>query len=336
MIPDWPRALGGPAGQAQLKFNNDDFIVEELFEFEPSDDGEFDWLWIEKSGDSTDYVARAIAREAGVTTKAVTYSGLKDRHALTRQWFCVHRAGKPALEWQDKISGNWRVLKACRHRQKLRRGSHRGNHFTLSLRDFVGDKTLLEARADAVAQGFPNYFGEQRFGRDGGNITACRDWFGSAKQLGRFEKSMYLSSARAWLFNQLLAARVDADSWCSPLDGELFALRDSGSIFSEPLNADIFSRLELGDIHPTGPLFGAAGKTCVMADVAELEAQIFGSEPELCDGLLRSGLKMERRSLRVLAKNMHWHWADDQTFCPSFSLPRGCFATALVRELIEY
>lgn len=336
MLPDWPRAWGGVAGRAELKLNNNDFVVEELFEFEASDDGEFDWLWIEKSGDSTDYVARAIAREAGVAIKAVSYSGLKDRHALTRQWFCVHRPGKAVLEWQDKVSGNWQVLKACRHRQKLRRGSHRGNRFTLFLREFIGDKSLLEARAAILKSGFPNYFGEQRFGHNGGNISACREWFQGRAQPGRFEKGVYLSAARSWLFNQVLAQRVKAGVWHSALDGELFALRDSGSLFQEAADSKILSRLKEGDIHPTGPLFGMPGKVGVTGEVASLEEQTFANEALLCDGLLRAGLKMERRSLRVLPKNLHGSWVDDQTFCLSFSLPRGCFATALVRELIEY
>ena len=87
MLPDWPRAWGGPSGQAILRGSNSDFLVEEQLDLVPSDDGEFDWLWIEKSGDSTEFVAKALARHADVAIKAVGYSGLKDRHALTRQWF---------------------------------------------------------------------------------------------------------------------------------------------------------------------------------------------------------------------------------------------------------
>lgn len=336
MLPDWPRAWGGPAARAVLRQANTDFQVEELFEFLPSDDGEFDWLLVEKSGDSTEFVARALAKQLGLSARAVGYSGLKDRHALTRQWYCLHRPGKAALNWSALMGDNWRVVKGVRHRQKLRRGSHRGNRFALILNALEGDRDLLEQRLASLSLGFPNYFGEQRFGIDGGNIDACRRWFEQGGQLAPFEKGLYLSSARSWLFNQVLAERIGQGNWNTALDGEIFALRDSGSVFSETWGEEIASRVSGGDLHPTGPLYGAPGKIRVEGEVAALEQQQFAAEPLLCEGLLKHGLKMERRALRVLPKGLTWEWLDAKRLRLEFALPRGCFATALVRELVTY
>lgn len=336
MLPDWPRAWGGPAAQAVLRQANTDFQVEELFEFLPSGDGEFDWLLVEKSGDSTEFVARALAKQLGLPARAVGYSGLKDRHALTRQWYCLHRPGRAALNWSTLLGDNWRVVKGVRHRQKLRRGSHRGNRFVLILNEVVGDRPLLNERLSALTAGFPNYFGEQRFGIDGGNIAACRQWFEQGGQPARFEKGLYLSSARSWLFNQVLAQRVFSGTWDKALDGEVLALRDSGSVFSEPLSDEIVARVASGDLHPTGPLFGAPAKISVAGEVAALEQQQCNAEPVLCAGLAKHGLKMERRALRVLPKELSWEWLDAKCLRLEFALPRGCFATALVRELVTY
>ncbi len=336
MLTDWPRALGAPRVSGVLKAQPADFVVEEVFPVEFSDDGEFDWLWIEKCGDNTEYVARQLARLAGVQPKAVSYSGQKDRHAITRQWFCVHLPGKHFPEWGIPESESWKILRKGRHRQKLRLGSHRYNHFTIRLQSLDGDMDDLNSRLAHIRQGVPNYFGEQRFGRDGGNVPACRQWFASEIKPGRFERSMYLSAARSFLFNEVLGHRVLDGSWNAGLDGDIYTLRDSGSVFSAERNEETLSRLSSGDIQPTGPLYGKAGRLVVSGAAASAEQAVYLEFPELCEGLLKHGLSMERRALRLIPQDFQWQFTGNKSLELSFSLPRGCFATALVRELISY
>jgi len=337
MLPDWPRVLGTPLVNGVLKAQPEDFVVEEVFPVEFSDDGEFDWLWIEKRGDNTEYVAKQLARLAGVQPKAVTYSGQKDRYAITRQWFCVHLPGKNFPAWEVPESETWKILRKGRHRQKLRLGSHRYNHFTLCLSDLAGDIDDLNRRLSTVlVQGFPNYFGEQRFGHHGGNIDACRQWFAGEIKPARFERSMYLSAARSLLFNELLAQRVLDGSWNTGLDGDVYALRDSGSVFSAERDDETIARLASGDIQPTGPLFGKAGRLVVSGVAAEREAAVYTQHSNFCAGLLKHGLSLERRALRLIPQDFQWQFTGNKSLELSFSLPRGCFATALVRELMNY
>lgn len=339
MLPNWPRYLGEPQSSGRLRSQFDDFEVEEQFQLEFSNDGEFDWLWVEKRGDNTEYVARRLADLAQVSPRAVTYSGLKDRHALTRQWFCVHLPGKQGRNWdaleEGSQDGGWRVLNWGRHRQKLRPGSHRANRFVLVLREISGEHRDIEQRLMRLQEGFPNYFGEQRFGQDGGNIQSCLDWFRGQTRPQRFQRSIYLSSARSYLFNEVLAARIGGGYWPTPLAGELFSLRDSGSVFSAELDPQIQQRIAQGDIHPSGPMFGKVGRHHVSGAVDELEQAIFADNRELCEGLLRHGMKMERRSLRVVPQGLRWRWLEGDCLELTFSLPSGCFATALVREFIN-
>lgn len=343
MLPDWSRALGAPEAAGVLKHTPDDFRVEEVFDVDFSQDGEFDWLWVAKCANNTEYVARRIAEIAGVAPKAVTYSGLKDRQALTCQWFCVHLPGRVGRNWdgvaeQSSHDGRqswWRVERWGRHRQKLRLGSHRANRFVLTLREIDGDTALLDQRLQRIASGVPNYFGDQRFGHGGGNIDACREWFASGGKIPRFQKGLYLSAARAFLFNSVLAYRVDRGDWCQPLSGDLFSLRDSGSVFQAEIDGEIQRRMAEGDIHPSGPLYGAAGRSAVTGDAAALEEQVLSAHSELCVGLMRHGLKMERRSLRVVPQGLEWQHLPERSLKLGFSLPRGCFATALVREFID-
>jgi tRNA pseudouridine13 synthase len=336
MLADWPRALGTPLVSGVLKLQPEDFVVEEVFPVEFSEDGEFDWLWIEKCGDNTEYVARQLARLAGVQPKAVSYSGQKDRHAITRQWFCVHLPGKNFPEWLVPESESWKILRKGRHRQKLRLGSHRYNHFSIRLHSLDGDLENLKGRLADIHKGVPNYFGEQRFGRDGGNIPACRQWFAGEIKPGRFERSMYLSAARSFIFNEVLSRRVLDGSWKAGLDGDIYALRDSGSVFSTERNDETLSRILSGDIQPTGPLYGNAGRFIVHGDAEILEQAVYMRVSELCEGLLKHGLNMERRALRLIPQDFQWQFTGNKSLELSFSLPRGCFATALVRELISY
>lgn len=333
---DWPRSAGPVPVFGVLRAKPEDFIVEEEFSVEFSDDGEFDWLWIEKRGDNTDYVAKQLAKLAGVGNKAVTYSGLKDRHAITRQWFCVHLPGKARYDWTSVVGGSWNILRSGRHRQKLRHGSHRSNRFTLRLSDIHGDIDTLNTRLATLHEGVPNYFGEQRFGRDGDNVEQFLSWQGGKLKPGRFERGIYISAARSWLFNELLAERIRLGCWTQAVPGDVFSLRDSGSVFTADIDDAIVERIGQGDIHPSGPLFGKPGKVTSVGPAAELEQQVFDNYLKICEGLAAQGLKMERRALRVLPQSLSWQWCGDNCLELSFSLPKGCFATAVVRELINY
>ena len=336
MLANWPRAFGSPLVSGILKAQAEDFVVEEVFPVEFSNDGEFDWLWIEKRGDNTEYVARQLARLAGVQPKAVTYSGQKDRHAVTRQWFCVHLPGKNFPDWEVPVAESWKILRKGRHRQKLRLGSHRYNRFTLCLSSLDGDIDDLSTRLANIHLGVPNYFGEQRFGHDGGNIAACRQWFAGELKPGRFERGMYLSAARSLLFNEVLAQRINDASWRAGLDGDIYALRDSGSVFAAELDDETAARLVSGDIQPTGPLYGKSGRLTVAGVAAMVEETVYAQNADLCAGLLKHDLKMERRALRLLPQDFEWEFTGNKSLELRFSLPRGCFATALVRELISY
>lgn len=338
-------ALGSPTVTGVLRASNRDFQVEEGLDVQFSKHGEFDWLWVEKCGENTAFIARQLAKLAGVGERKVTYSGLKDRHALTRQWFCVHLPGKQGRDWQDcerwqqtdpdNPQQGWQILRWGRHRQKLRIGSHRHNRFLVQLRDLDGDLELLEPRVALLRRGFPNYFGEQRFGHSAGNLAAAHAWARGEKTPRRQQQGLVLSAARSAMFNSVLNSRLAHGNWNRGLSGELFCLRDSNSVFRAEVDGQISQRLEDGDIHPTGPLYGREGKLSVSAEVAELEHAIFANYPEFCQLLLQQGLNAERRSLRVIPQTLNYQ-LENRVLALSFSLPKGCFATALVRELVDY
>ena len=252
-----PRAHGEPCGSAVLKAVAEDFQVDEVLDIPLSGEGEHLWLWVEKRNLNTEEAAKRIARAAGVPLKLISYAGLKDRHAVTRQRFSVHLPRKVAPDLAGLVSDDLKVIEASWHSRKLPRGALAGNRFELVLRDVAGDRTAIEARlGDIAAHGLPNWFGEQRFGRDGGNVAAALAMF-AGRRVRRDQRSLLLSAARSELFNRVLAARLADGSWNRGLEGEVWMLAGSRSVFGpEPWSGTLAQRLADFDIHPTGPLWG--------------------------------------------------------------------------------
>ena len=334
-LPDWPRVHGGVAGTALLRHEPEDFVVEEQLGFTPEEGGEHLWLWIEKRNLNTADIVQQLSTIVGIPQRDIAFSGMKDRRAVTRQWFSLHLPGKNDPVWPE-LGGEWRILEQRRCQRKLRRGVHRANQFTITLRDFSGDSDLLEQRLESIRQqGFPNYFGEQRFGHQGQNISRGREWLLGQRRLKRHQKGIHLSAIRSWLFNQVLAERIDQGVWDQPLEGDVFALEGSQKFFSDPLDETIRQRLQECDIHISGPLPGD-GDRMVSGDALAFEDGVLAAEEELLQGLSRQRVDAARRSLRTLPQNLAWQWLDESAVTLSFALPSGCFATALMRELVDY
>lgn len=335
--PAWPRAHGGPVLQARIRSIPEDFRVDEIDAFEASGSGEHLLLTIEKRGTNTAFAAKLLAEWAGVGEAAVGYAGLKDRHAVTVQRFSVQLPGREApdialLEANEGI----RVLAAARHARKLPRGALAGNRFTLVLREVAGDREAIEARLLAIAaRGVPNYFGEQRFGRGGDNVANALAMF-AGRRVQRAQRTHLLSAARSQLFNQVLAARVAAGRWDAALDGEVWMLDGSRSVFGPlPMDAELEVRLAAFDIHPTAPLWGR-GEPRSDGAARELELAAIADEASMAlrKGLEAAGLKQERRATRLRPQDLARDWLDDDTLQLRFALPPGTYATTVLAELM--
>jgi tRNA pseudouridine13 synthase len=300
----------------------EDFVVHELLGFEFSGEGEHDYLHVEKRAANTEWVSRQLATFAGVPARDIGYSGMKDRHAVTRQWFSVPRWNKP--DWQQLEIDGVRVLEQQRHHRKLKRGAHQSNYFRIVMRGDLSTASGIEARLAAIAEsGVPNYFGEQRFGRGGANLALADQW-AAGKRLPRHKRSIAISSARSFLFNQNLQQRVHQQTWNRMLPGDVANLNGSGSVFTvESVDDDIERRCREMDLHPAGILWGEGASK---AGIAE-------DHLPWCAALENARVKAAHRSLRLRLKAFTWT-LDAESLTLEFSLRRGAFATAVLRELV--
>lgn len=317
-LPTWPQAYPDSGASATLKSLNEDFLVTELPLQLPSGAGEHLWLDVEKNGANTAFVAQQLAAAAGVQEWDVGYAGLKDRYAITRQWFSIYLPiGKGKGETPDLTQlqhPEFKVLSQSRHVKKLRPGDLLGNRFRIVLRDVRGDRDAIEANLRAIAsQGVPNYFGAQRFGHDGGNVEQGRAMLAREIRVRNpKKKGIYLSAVRSFVFNEVLALRIRQGLWGQALPGDV--MDEAG--------------------RPTGPLWGR-GRVSTTDQAQALENGVAERHATLCNGMEHAGLDQERRALVASPAELSWEWPQDQQLVLTFCLPAGNYATAVLNEILH-
>jgi tRNA pseudouridine13 synthase len=313
-LPRWPAAYPPSGATATLKSLNEDFVVTELPLQPPSGEGEHLWLEVEKNGANTAFVAQRLAQAAGVQEVAVGHAGLKDRHAVTRQWFSIHLPKGETPDLTRLEHPEFKVLGQTRHARKLRPGDLQGNRFRIVLRDVTGERDAIEARLEAVAsRGAPNYFGPQRFGHGGGNVEQGRAMLAREIRVrDAKKKGLYLSAVRAFVFNEVLALRIQRGLWGSTLRGDV--TDDAG--------------------RPTGPLWGR-GRVPTTDDAQALENEVAARHAAVCGGMEYAGLDQERRALVASPADMCWEWSQADRLVLAFTLPAGTYATSVLNEILR-
>lgn len=316
---------------AVIKANPEDFVVHEVIDFPLSGDGEHLWCYVEKRGMNTAFLKREWSRLLNCPAKLISHSGLKDRHAVTRQWLCL--PARDAVGLPDHGDG-WQIIERGLHQKKLRIGTHRRNNFILHLRGVSGDKNTIEqCLAQIKACGFANGFGSQRFGRN--NLERALRWVARGNlPKKRDERAQTLSTLRAWLFNLELDARRSLGNADSLVDGDYAMLAGSNSHFIvEHVDGELLARCASGDIAPAGILVGKS-KQRVSGHAQAIREQAYAGHEAVVD-YLQQHCDQDCRALVVHPTDMSNEWLADDELRLSFSLPRGSFATALLADIFD-
>jgi len=341
-LGEWCYLHGEPVVSGRIRSAPEDFIVDEELGFTPDPGNQHLWLNISKQLLNTTEVASKIAKIAGIPTRDVGYSGLKDRNAVTSQWFSLPvRDNIEQVEaiLRDRFDGHAQIQldQALPARIKLKRGAHRLNAFVITIRDLNGPASFLEERLKAIClTGVPNYFGDQRFGRNGNNLmTALRLFDNPKKKIDRIGRSMALSSARSWLFNKVLSERLRDSDLEQVNIGDVMQLNGTNAWFvHDGSDPNVHDRVKQHDLHLTGPLWGE-GQLPTENSIVEFERGVIGQYPKFANGLITAGLQQQRRALRLVPQQMHWRFVGDRALKINFKLPRGSFATSVLREIAK-
>jgi tRNA pseudouridine13 synthase len=324
-----------PESTGQLRSEMSDFKVFEKLPFEPCGEGEHLFIHIRKTGANTAVVARELAKYFKVKEGLVSYAGLKDRFAVTEQWFGIHVPGKTVYDLSDLVIDGVEVLSSKRHNKKLRIGALLGNSFELVLRKVSNTGDVMRRWAAVSQFGVPNYFGEQRFGINGGNLVRATELFQGKKVKDKKKRGLYLSAARSEIFNRIISKRVEKNHFEHLQSGDVFMLSGTQSVFlADEIDEKLKQRFDEKDIDLTAALWGA-GELMTQGEPQAFEQEVADNYTEFCEGLAKFGLKQERRKIR-LSLTEGEITSEDDTVTLKFFLPSGCYATTILRELISY
>lgn len=325
-----------PGTGGRLRATADDFVVDEEPAYAPTGAGDHVFARIEKRGLTTAQAVQAIARALRVHERDVGVAGMKDRHAVTRQWISLPPPSTPeavlALALPDI-----RILEAVRHGHKLRTGHVRANRFVLRVRDTVPEAaTRARAILERLARppGAPNWYGEQRFGQDGDNAARGRALLRGEHRGDRRTDRFLVSALQSELFNTWLVARIADGLYDRVLAGDVLHKLGGGLFTCEDAATDE-ARLHAGELVVTGPMFGtkmraAAGAAGEREDAilaaAELSRDAFAKVARIAEGT--------RRDASIALREVEVRDADGALEV-AFALPAGAYATAVMREVMK-
>jgi tRNA pseudouridine13 synthase len=322
---------------AVFRSTPEDFEVEEVPAYAPSGTGEHIFAFIEKRELTTKDAVRALCESVGADPKAAGWAGLKDRHAITRQWISIWGTTPDALS-QAAVDGV-RVLEAAPHAHKLRTGHLEANRFRIRLRELDPSRIddVRRVLEQIETRGLPNYYGEQRFGREGDNAQRALRWvLGEARApRGGFHRKLQMSALQSDLFNRCVAERVQSSTLGQVFAGDVMKKHDSGGLFIATDVEEAQARADAWEISPTGPMFGAKmrwpeGEALPREEALLQEVGLtldhLGKWKRIAPGT--------RRFVRIPVRNIGVT-VSDNTVDLEFTLPAGSYATILVREILK-
>jgi len=334
-LPYLTSELAGTGGA--LRTHDDDFVVDEELPYAPSGAGDHVFVRIEKRGLTSPVAAQRLARALGVRDRDIGIAGMKDRHAVTRQWLSLPPPITPeqALAFADP---DVRVLEAHRHNHKLRTGHVRANRFILRVRGVTGDAAdRARAILDALAQppGAPNWYGEQRFGRDGDNAARGRAIVLGERALGRDRRldRLMVSALQSQLFNEWLTARLADGLYRAVIAGDVLH-KTGGGMFTCDDPATDQARLAAGELVVTGPMFGEHMRAAT-GDAAAREAAILAPHGLGDFSRVRALAEGTRRDATIAVRDAAVVPVDGSTLEVAFTLPGGAYATTVMREIMK-
>ena len=236
-------------------------------------------------------------------------------------------------------ASGYKILSQAWHSRKLKTGSHRSNRFEVIVREISSFNEITEQQLESIkAKGMANYFGQQRFGSSDDNVNRALQIFTNGRKtrkLSRTRRSIYLSALRSELYNQILSTRIGRNIWDEPIQGDVFMLAGSQSIFQEDLTDEILNRYACLDISSTASLFGE-GDSRLKSQALEIEQAVLDKNIEISDCLLNLKAKRQMRPLRIPVRDLEVDYLpEEKQLIISVELPRGSYFTSFLKHFVD-
>lgn len=302
----------------------DDFVVEEIpspkffvkFKRGPSGvsavEGPNSLALLTKKGmttkDAVEFIRNELKCEVG-------YAGLKDKFAVTSQYVTIrgHARDLDMKNMQLKIVGSTDRM--------MQVGELEGNRFRITLRNCKKPENAAAFAKELTKRGMPNYFGPQRFGLQGNNHVIgklilrlelgkaldlinrqSKRQFDSLRDVEKKRLKFYMHAYQSFLFNKLLDKYISAKKL--PFYGN-FPIVGYGTKIKPDFIGKELNRLMKKDKISIGDF-----------SIRELSITCTGS----------------KRPAFVKSENLEYR-VDNKNLTVSFALPKGSYATVLIREM---
>lgn len=347
-LPTISKDLPGVGGE--LRATPDHFVVEELPLYEPAGEGQHLYVRLTKVGLTTQEVQAQLERLFGLARGAVSFAGMKDKAARTTQTFSLNVGFRPAgfadealarIRENLPVEAHWAKF----HANKLRPGHLLGNRFTITVTNLAVEIDEAMRRVKAIAAylamtGVPNFFGPQRFGATGTNVQQGLEVLaGRDGRKGRWLRRFLVAAVQSELCNRYLARRVEDGLFDRLLLGDIAKKHATGGMF-EVMDAEVEqSRFAAHEISFTAPMYGPK-MWAASGPASELEAAILATTPVTIEQLATARVEGTRRMGRLLLPELSVMPAQDDArnvvgLTVAFSLPKGAYATTVMRELMK-
>jgi len=308
-----------------FKQKSQDFIVEEELPFELSGKGDAFFVFFEKRNLNTMDVVEHLCSSLGISRMSLGIAGLKDKKAITRQWISVYKSVFKKIGGENvflnKLEEKVKIIKTNRHEAPIGMTTKIKNVFYIRLR---ANKNLAQNEKELASKklrylfnnGFPNFYGEQRFWIDGRNWRQWRDILeGKKSKINKNGEIIFkLQSYSSKMFNEYLISRVK--KWLKTIDWDILNNQKT----------------------PTWPVFWYDLKLCADGTEAGQKERSFLAARKLNNKNIRVFEKYKiywiRRALWVFpeAVNMKFQWDD---LLVRFTLPSGTYASILIDEMLS-
>lgn len=305
-------------GTAGNILSEDDFIVEEIpsrkyfVKFRrgasgvQSINGPFTLGLLTKRGMTTRDALRFVQKELSIKIDDIGYAGLKDKFALTSQYITIKGEAQ-------ELTGKDVQLKIIGHTDKMMQvGDLEGNRFTIRLHGCKDLENIINLERE-LEKGIPNYFGPQRFGMHRDNHIIGKmilkdqaealkiinernnQKFDSLLRLEKRAVKFYIHAYQSYLFNKILSTYRKQTSQKLPVIGY--------------------------DTQPDGKI-----RKVLQEEKIETSDFSIRNLSLKCRGSLRDAF-VEPKDFR--------HEIDGNTLTIFFTLPKGSYATVLIREVTK-
>ena len=330
-VYDLQHLYGLPKSFAKIKMKPCDFKVYENLKYSFAGVGEHYVYKVRKTGENTQFVANELARFANTNPKNIGFAGLKDRHAVTEQWFSIYvpKNREFSLDKFQKSYTNIQIIEKNKHNKKIKKGDVSYNTFNIKIRNISNLDDVVKKINFVKTSGFPNYFGPQRFGKDNANIQSALEL--NQRRVSKNLKSIYLSAIRSYFFNEILSERIHRNIHRTELDGDFYL--KAKDFEDNQFMLDYLQDTQDKSFFLTGSLLGD-NRPEKINDIGLLENGIISKNRDLFNIIKCNRMQLSQRLLIIKPMNLSYY-IDLDSICIKFDLPSGVYATSLMRELFK-